>query len=252
MHPVLAKIGSFTVYSYGVMIALGFGLGIYLAARRAHIFGVTREDLLDLALFILIGGIAGARLFHVALNYDYFKSRPLEVILLSRGGLAYYGAFAGGLAAGLVFKLWKKIPFWNTADLLAPYVALGQSIGRIGCFLNGCCYGGAASDDFPLRVHFPHDTVARHPVQAYSSLILFALFVALRSLRERRRFAGEVFLAYAIAYPFQRFFIDFLRDDTPRAVFDLTVSQLMSVPLFAASVVIYLLLYRRWKNTRSL
>jgi len=252
MYPTLIKIGHISIYSYGVMVAAGFGISIYLASLRTPLFGVRKDDLLDCALYILIGGLAGARLLYVALNFGYFKARPLEIFYLSQGGLAYYGAFLGGIAAGVIYVLKSGISFWDTADLLAPYIALGQSIGRIGCLLNGCCYGRPVSDDFPFKVYFPQDHVARHPTQVYSSLILLALFAVLSMLQERRRFSGEIFLAYVFAYSFQRYFIEFLRGDNPAVVFGMTTSQLMSVLFFALSFFIYRKYLKRWKNTQSL
>jgi phosphatidylglycerol:prolipoprotein diacylglycerol transferase len=251
MHPILLKIGPLSIYSYGVMVALGFGVGTFLISQRAASFGISKDHVLDLALVLLIGGLLGARLFYVVLNLDYFKAHPLEVFYLPHGGLSYHGAFISGVLVGAIYVKRKGISFWDMADLWAPYVALGQSIGRIGCFLNGCCYGREVHGEFPLRVYFPHDQVARHPSQMYSSLILLVLFLMLRLLQERRHFSGEVFLAYILAYSLQRFFTDFLRGDNPSALFGLTLSQLISAISFAGSLVVYLLFFIRWKSTHS-
>lgn len=252
MHPILIKIGPVTLYSYGLMVALGFGLAVYLAARNAGAFGLKKGDVIDTLLFVLIGGLIGARLLYVLLNIGYFKARPIEIFYLSRGGLVYYGGFISALVAALIYTSRKKIAFWDMMDLLGPYIALGQSVGRIGCFLNGCCYGVEAPEDFPLGVYFPSKTPAPLvPTQLYSSLALLAVFFILRAIQKNRRFRAEVFLAYVSIYSFQRFFMEYLRGDNPVITAGLTFSQLTSVAVFFASLAAYVILYTRWKNTRS-
>ena len=131
MHPILFKIGPLTIYSYGLMVAAGFGAAIYLALRQAHKFGLKKENVIDICLYILIAGLAGARILYVLLNLDYYRSNPIEIFYISRGGLVWYGAFFFGLLAGLLYAVLKKISFRDMADLMAPYIALGQSIGRL-------------------------------------------------------------------------------------------------------------------------
>jgi len=250
MHPILLKIGPLTVYSYGVMVALGFGLAAYLAARRAASFGMRSEDVLDLVIYLVIGGIAGARLLYVALNAGYFARHPGEVCSITQGGLAFHGGLAADIAVAVFYARARKIPFWNIADLLAPYLALGQAIGRIGCFLNGCCYGIEARR-LPWGVAFPGSGVPRHPTQLYASFILLLLFLVLRERQDRRRFGGEVFIAYCGLYAFQRFFVEFLRGDTPRILFGMNLPQVLSLGMFAVSVLLYRWLSSRWKRCRS-
>ncbi len=251
MHPILLKIGSFSVYSYGFMVSVGFLLAVYLALKDASSFGLKPDDVIDLALYILIGGLIGARVMYILLNFYYFRRNPLEIFYLSRGGLVYYGAFIGGVLASGIYVFKKKLSFWNTADLFAPYIALGQAAGRIGCFLNGCCYGREVLGTFPLRVSFPGSSIGRHPTQVYSSLVLILLFLMLKAFRSRRRFAGEVFIVYCAAYSFQRYLMEFLRGDNPPILFYMTVSQVMSAVLFAASLLVWLLFFARWKSTHS-
>ena len=249
MHPILLKIGPFSVYSYGFMVSAGFLLAVYLVLKDARPLGFDPDDVIDIALYMLIGGLIGARVAYVLLNFDYFRRNPLEIFYLSRGGLVYYGAFLGGLLAVVACIFRKKLSFWNVADLFAPYIALGQAVGRIGCFLNGCCYGRAVSGNFSLGVAFPESTVIRHPTQVYSSLILLVLFLALKAFRPRRRFAGEVFIIYCAAYSFQRFFIEFLRGDNPPILLNMTASQVMSAVIFTASLFVWSIFFARWKST---
>src|SRR3989338_9013316 len=249
MHPILFKIGPLTIYSYGLMVAAGFGAAIYLALRQAHKFGLKKENVIDICLYILIAGLAGARILYVLLNLDYYRSNPIEIFYISRGGLVWYGAFFFGLLAGLLYAVLKKISFRDMADLIAPYIALGQSIGRIGCFLNGCCYGTVAAQGFPLRVYFPEDAFPRHPTQVYSSLALLGLFILLRYLQGHRRFRAEIFFSYAVLYPVQRFIIEFFRGDNPRVIMNLTVSQAGSLAVFVISSCAYIIFLIRFKRS---
>ena len=231
MHPILFKVGAFTLYSYGLMVAIGFGLAVYLASATAPSHGIKKENVIDMALCILIAGLVGARFLYVILNIDYYLARPMEVFYISQGGLVYYGAFLSGLLASVICAFRMKVSFWKMADLFAPYIALAQAIGRVGCFLNGCCYGRG-----------------QHPVQIYASLALFLIFLMLLLIQRRRRFAGEAFLSYCVLYSAKRFFMEFLRGDNPRILFGLTVSQAISLLLFAGAVFAYAVFFKRWKK----
>ena len=234
MHPILLKFGPLTIYSYGVMVALGFGIGSILVYRRAAEFKVDKGIVLDLFIVILISGIIGARLFYVSLDLGYYARQPLEILNLSKGGLAWFGGFFAALVAAAFCSRKWKLNFWTVADLAAPYVALGQAFGRVGCFLNGCCYG-----------------IGRHPVQLYSVAMLFAIFVVLVMWQRRRRFEGEVFLGYSLLYSFKRFFIEFLRGDNPKVLSGLTFFQVISVAVFSAALVIFFIKARSWKKRSS-
>ncbi len=249
MHPILLKIGPLAIYSYGLMVAAGFGTAVYLASAQAHKFGLRKESVVDISLCVLIAGLVGARILYVLLNLGFYRSNPIEVFYISHGGLVWYGAFLFGVSAALIYVAKKVISFWNTADLFAPYIALGQALGRIGCFLNGCCYGGQAARNFPFAVYFPEDVFPRHPTQIYSSLLLLGLFIALRYMQTKRRFAGEIFLAYAILYSLERFVIEFFRGDNPPVFLNLTISQVISPVVFAAAISAYIIFFIRWKNT---
>jgi phosphatidylglycerol:prolipoprotein diacylglycerol transferase len=236
MHPVLFKAGPITIYSYGVMVALGFAVAIFLANRRAGRFGLSGDLVVDLLITALVTGIAGARLFYIILSFQYYRANPMEILDLSKGGLVWYGGFFMALASVALFIKVKRMGFWNTMDLLAPYIVLAQALGRIGCFLNGCCYG-----------------ISGIPVQLYASLSLFAIFIVLRLWQEVRRFNGEIFLGYCILYSLKRFGIEFLRGDNPRAFFGLTISQVISIAVVLVSAAIFLSKAYKWnaKDTAS-
>jgi len=234
MHPILFKLGPLTIYSYGVMVALGFGIAAMLIYRRAAELNVDKAIVLDLVIVILIYGIIGARLFYVLLNLGYYARRPLEIFMLWKGGLAWFGGFFAALAAAAVCSRMRGLHFWLVADLAAPYAALGQAFGRVGCYLNGCCYG-----------------IGAHPLQLYSATLLFAIFVVLMMWQRRARFNGEVLLGYCLLYSFKRFFMEFLRGDNPKVLLGLTIFQLISIAVFSAALVIFILKAREWKKKNS-
>lgn len=238
MHPILLKLGPLTVYSYGVMVALGFALATTCVYLRAPKYGIDRNAIVDLMILMLVFGIGGARAFYVLQNLAYYRLNPSEIINLSKGGLVWYGAFLSGLAAAAAYMKIRKMDFWESLDLAAPYIALAQAVGRIGCFLNGCCYGTPAADGTP------------HPTQLYSAALLIGIFAALRLWQERRRFKGEIFLGYCVLYSLKRFLVEFLRGDNPHVVFGLTVSQAISCAVFFISLVVFIFMAAAWKKRR--
>lgn len=176
MHPILLKLGPITIYSYGAMVALGFILAVFLIYRRANSFGIEKEQVIDLALILLVSGIMGARIFYVVFNYRYYLAHPLDILNLSKGGLVWYGGFSGALIVLLIYIIRKRLNFWLVTDMIAPYLALAQSFGRIGCFLNGCCFGITTGASNPVAISFPGETALRHPSELYSALSLFLIF----------------------------------------------------------------------------
>ena len=191
----------------------------------------------------MISGIVGARLLYVLTNLSEYLKHPLEIIMLNHGGLVIYGGIILATFTGIFFLSKRKLPILKTADVLFPYVALAQSIGRIGCLLNGCCYGRPTG--LPWGIYFPGQTIALHPTAIYFSLNALAIFIILKIVQERKKFTGQVFLLYFILYPAGRFFIEFFRGDSPHNIFGLfTLSQIVSIVLF----VVALLIYRRRRN----
>jgi len=141
MHPILVKIGFLRIYSYGVMMVIAFLAASYFLSREARARGMHSEAVFDLAFTSFVWAIIGARFFYVALHPAYYFQHPLDIIKLHRGGLVFFGGAIFGIIAGSMVIARKKLPWRQTLDLFSPYIALGHAIGRIGCFLNGCCYG---------------------------------------------------------------------------------------------------------------
>ena len=234
MHPILLKLGPVTVYSYGAFVALGFAAAALLISRRAVNFGINKNDAVDLIVLMLVGGVIGARLLYVLLNIGYYSANPFEVIDLSKGGLVWYGGFFAAIASAAIYIRQKKMGFLNTMDLVAPYIVLAQAFGRVGCFLNGCCYGFNS-----------------YPIQLVSSFILVIIFIILRSWQDRRRFIGEIALWYCILYSLKRFGIEFFRADNPRIIIGLTISQVISLLVLIAAVIIFMKRVSKWKEKDS-
>ena len=178
MHPRLLELGPLKIYSYGLMVACGFALALWLVSLEAQRQALPAEKIINLCLGLIIFGILGARLLYILQNLNFYLDYPAQIFMLHKGGLSFYGGFILALIFAVVFFKREHLPALKTLDLLCPYLALAQGIGRIGCLLNGCCYGKPT--DSILALCFPEEFIGRYPVQIYSSLYLLLLFVLLR------------------------------------------------------------------------
>jgi len=250
MHPILVQFFGFSIHSYGVMLAVGFIVGISLAAREAVRTGVDPEKVLNLTFWILVSSIVGSRLFHCIVFYPQYIWNPLRILKLWEGGLVFYGGFLGALLAGFVYCRLQKLNYWEIADLLIPSVMLGLVFGRIGCTLAGCCFGKACGPDFALGITFHNPlglgvkSTALYPTQILSAMNGFLIFLILWFYRTKKRFHGELFAICLIVYSVTRSLIEILRED-PRGFVHigpllLSESQFVSVfmLIFAAYVLV--------------
>jgi phosphatidylglycerol---prolipoprotein diacylglyceryl transferase len=253
VHPILFHLGSLPVHSYGVMIALAFLSGLWTATLRARREKISGEIIADVTLWIMVGAILGARAVYVATYWkDEFAGQPLsEIFAIWHGGLVYYGGLIGAIIAGAIYLHWKKMPLWKIADVMAPSIALGSVFGRIGCLLNGCCYGRAC--DLPWAISFPADnplhppTTPVHPTEIYDALLNLVLYFFLAWLFRRKKFDGQIFATYLICYAVTRSFVEYFRGDYNDAHqhFGLTPAQLVSVPIFITGLALAAILSRR-------
>ena len=235
MFPVVCRIGPFTLYAYGLMLALAVIAASFLAAREARQRGVAQADVYDLAFWVVLWGILGARVFYVFLDVDHYRQFPIEVLMLHKGGLAWQGSLLAGLAAGVLFIRRRKLPLVPLLDIVAPFIALGQAIGRVGCLLNGCCYGKAVA----WGLYFPVWGERLHPTQIYMSLGDLAVFIILRGLQERGgQPAGRLFILYLILSSLERFTVEFYRADTLVLWGGLTLFQYTCAAFIAIAVII--------------
>lgn len=249
MHPILLKFGVLKIYSYGVCLASGFIIAAFLAKAEAQRQNISPEKILDIALSALVSGILGARIFYVAQNLSYYTKFPAEILMLHKGGLSFYGGFITAVFCVIISLKKAGLPVFKVLDIYAPYIALAQAIGRIGCFLNGCCYGKYTT--YRGAVCFPGDSLPRHPVQLYESLILLLIFLFLRVIQTKRRFSNkhaDIFLFYCILYSIARFSLEFLRADNLPVLGNLTIHHLISAGIFTISILILL----RQKITKSI
>ena len=239
------------------MLFLAFLASMYLAAWRARREKLDPEVVYDLSAWVFIGGLIGARVFFVIQYWgDKIKSLA-DVFTIWEGGIVFYGSIIGGTTAFFLYRLVRPFPLLPMLDVIAPSLALGIAIGRVGCFLNGCCYGDLCTD-LPWGVAFPRfsppwlEQVAGglipreapwslpvHPTQLYSTIDGLVLLVLLSAYYPLRRRDGEVMALLMVTYPVTRFLIEYLRNDEGVFWFGLTISQNISVFLLVAGVVFW-------------
>lgn len=262
MYPEIFRIGNFPINTYGVLLAAGLLLALIVAARLAARDGIPRDRIYDLGLWTIIGGLIGSKILM------FFTDDSVQVFSFDflRSGGVYYGGFLGGLLTLFFLIHYYKFSFWKVADAFAPGVALGQFFGRQGCFSAGCCWGKATN--LPWGVHFTeagHENTGvpihyadgsnmyLHPTQLYESFAMLAVFAILFYLHKRKKFNGQVLIAYMILYPIVRFTIEFFRDD-PRGDFmgittltGLSTSQIISLIVAAGAVIFMFMRLRKIK-----
>jgi len=211
MRPVLLKLWGLDIHSYGFMLAVAFFIGIIGVAKSVKRLNIEFDTIVDLGIWVLVGAVAGARIAYILTEYHYFQNYPAEIFRITSGGLAFHGGLAGGFLAGYWFTRNKKIATWKLADAAAPFIALGYSVVRIGCLLNGCCYGKPSAAPWALRCA-AGDATLRHPTQLYSMVGSFILFLILGKLRNHRKFPGFLFLLYLGLYSILRFGVEIFRE----------------------------------------
>lgn len=254
MHPILFHLGTLEVRSYGVMIVVGFVLAVWWAMRVAPRYGIDPEQILDFVLLTALGGIVGARLVYVALDWRDFLSQPVHILYFWEGGLSFHGAVIGGGLAVAFLAQRKGIPFLRLADVLAPSVALAYAVGRIGCFLGGCCYG--VPTDVPWACSFrdpfnPHiHTPPSHPTQIYASLSNLLIFALLARMQKPPHPTGKVFWAYLVLYGVYRFVVEFWRIGATSTVLALGLSdaQWVSIGMVLVGAVQWHRAVRLWRE----
>lgn len=263
------------IFGYGAFLVLALFAAVGLAAWRARRVRLDPESFYDLALWLILGGLIGARGFFVVQYWGTKVHSLSDVFRIWEGGIVLYGSMLGGLAAFFLFRLRHPLPLRPAVDVIAPALALGIAIGRLGCFMNGCCYGDTC--DHPWAVAFPGPRVGvpgnpnlelpgsgpwfdqvrngripraaawslpTHPTQLYSALDGLVLCLLLSAYYPLRRRDGEVMGLFLLTYPITRFLIEWLRNDEGAQLGGMTVSQLISVGLFLGGVVYGLALTR--------
>ena len=265
MFPRLFELGPLTIHTYGLLLATAYLMSIVLASRLAEQEGVPRNRVWDLGLIIILSALLGAKLLLVLTDLGGYLGQPSRFFSLEfwQAGGVYYGGFIGAVIGSAIFS-WRSpdMKFWTIADGAAPAIALGQTIGRLGCFAAGCDYGRASN--LPWAVTFTSEyahqyigvpiNVPLHPAQLYESATTFLLFGILLWIYKKRSFTGQVFGSYLVLYGIARFVLEFFRGDIGRGfVFGglLSTSQFISLLIVPAGIAIYTYFYRRPLKTSS-
>ena len=241
MHPDFFRIGPLDIHTYGVLVAIGFLVGIGLAAKRAARAGLKPEQISDLGVWLIIAGMLGGKLFHVIFFWDEFIAAwHAEGLRSLREGFVFYGGFVGAAVATAVYTRAKRLPLWKVADVCAPSVALGHAFGRLGCFFNGCCYGKPCR--LPWAVTFPaphlmHDTPV-HSTQLYEVAGNLVIFAALSAYYQRKKLDGQIWWLYVLTYGALRFVIEFFRGDYEVHYFGIfTIAHLIAAAMMIVATV---------------
>ncbi|MHC4183630.1 MAG: prolipoprotein diacylglyceryl transferase [Planctomycetota bacterium] len=265
--PFIGK--SIPVYAYGFMMMLGFLVALYIARMRAKSEGISPERITDLGIYTILAGIGGGRLFYVIQNFGVYKDNLIDILKIYQGGLVFYGGLIAAIIAIMFILRIKKLPVLKTLDIIALSLALGLVFGRIGCFLNGCCWGDVCNPNLLWAVQFPRTLDAHnmidgspaflyhlegglvnlsdkyslpvHPTQLYSSLGNLAIFFILNAFFKYRRRDGEITMLFCILYPVMRFCMEILRADNPPLFDGLTISQNIGILIFIVAVTLFII-----------
>src|SRR5258707_236490 len=254
MYPRLLELGPVTVYTYGVLLAAAYLLGLQLAIVRGRSRHLDQTRVLDLGIYIIISALIGAKLLLLVVDFRSYVDNPSELLTLARSG----GFFYGGLIVAVVVALWYirriGLPLWTTCDVFAPGIALGHVVGRFGCLFAGCCYGKETSVPWAITFHDPFAASnvgtpldrPLHPTQLYEAgAELLILTVLLLTERKGRPFPGRTFWLYMLLYAISRFIIEFFRGDERGTVGMFSTSQFISLILAPLAVVMLVYLSRR-------
>jgi phosphatidylglycerol:prolipoprotein diacylglycerol transferase len=251
MYPRLFELGPITVYTYGVLLAAAYLLGLQLARIRARKRGLDQNRILDLGIYIIISALIGAKLLLLITDFKTFTANPRELLTLARSG----GVFYGGLILAVAVALWYirriGLPLWTTCDVFAPGIALGHVVGRFGCLFAGCCFGKPTTKPWGITFTDPFAAanvgtplgVPLHPTQLYEAgAELIILLLLLATERKGRPFAGRTFWLYMLLYAISRFVIEFYRGDERGTVGMFSTSQFISIVLapLAIGMLVYL------------
>ena len=247
MHPVLIDLGFYQLPTYGILLAVAAAVAMWTAWRRARSVGQDGGRIVDLALWLVIWALVGAKVLLVLVELPRYLRNPAELVWVVRSGGVFLGGFLGAVIAAFVLLRRYNLRFLPTFDVLAPSIALGHAVGRIGCLMAGCCWG--SSCDLPWAITYTDPRAAEmvgtplhaavHPFPLYSALFNLVLYAFLARLYRRWHGSGRVFATYIAVYGCARFLLEYTRGDAARGFVlggFLSTSQLISIGLVAAGV----------------
>lgn len=256
MYPVLFKVGNFVVYTYGLTMALGFIVAFGWVFHEARRNGENLDDYYNVCLIALIGGIVGARLLYVIVNFKEFQGSFLRMLNLREGGLVWYGGVLTVVVLIWLYTRIKKLSFYHMTDILSAPVAAGLGVGRIGCLMSGCCYG--CQTNLPWGIRYPYDPndphsillpeelrgVRVHPSPVYEMLAVFAIAGIVTYLNRRKRVDGQPTWIFFLLYGLARFVLEYFRGDSSRGF---VFGGLFSVSQFISLILIVISIAMLWK-----
>lgn len=251
MYPLLLKLGVLKIHTYGLMIVIGFLVGLFIIYKEAKKQGLNPDRIIDISFWGLGFGLIGGRIVYIITRWDYFSKNLLEIFYFWEGGLVFYGGFLGGVVAFYVFSKKYKLPFLQTVDIAVPSLAIAHFFGRLGCFFAGCCFGMPAPNDLPWAITFNNTLslapqgIPLHPTQLYDALNALIIFAVLMLTRRSKKFIGQQLCTYMILYSIGRSIVEVYRGDTIRGfIIDpyLSTSQFISIFIFVSAIV----LWRKW------
>ncbi|HET7629608.1 MAG TPA: prolipoprotein diacylglyceryl transferase [Bacillales bacterium] len=253
MYPVLFEVGGFPIRTFGLMVALAIvlaaGIGYYMARGTKY-----QKHVIDMLFLAIVCALVGARVWHVFFfQWDYYQHHLGEIIAIWNGGIAIQGGLVGGFFGAGIYCWRHKLNFWDFADLMAPAIIFGMGIGRIGCFLTAGDFGKPTGEEFGII--YPQGTVAYEtygdqplwPARLWEGQMDFIIFGILMMMANRRWPRGFMFLSYNVMYSVGRFFLAYLRGDSSPVLFGLKASQLTSIAVVIASIVVFLFLLAKPK-----
>ena len=258
MYPVLFRIGSLEIRTWGIFVLLGFIAGIYYVAKKAERAGLKKDDIYDLGFWILVSAIVGSRLFYILYHLSYFKEHPLETLAVWNGGLVFFGGVVFAIPTAIIFMRKKNMNFWKVADWIGPAFALGMFFGRWGCFFNGCCFGTPCT--LPWCVAFKPGSPAFevygllkvHPTQLYESFANLIIFFFLTRIERFKPFTGFIFVTYIFLGALTRFLDDFLRYyESGNIIGPFSLNQYISLALMVGAVITGVVLKNRKRSASS-
>jgi phosphatidylglycerol---prolipoprotein diacylglyceryl transferase len=260
MHPILLDFGTFTLYTYGVLLAAAYLLGLRFALVRARTRGLHAQQVMDLGIWIIVSALVGAKLLLLITDFHQYTLSPRAVLDLIRSAGVFYGGLVAAVVVALVYLRRHRMPLWTTTDVFAPGIALGHIVGRFGCLMAGCCFGRPAHVPWAITFHSEAAAlnsgtplgVPLHPTQLYEAAAEAVILGVLLWLeRHGRRFPGRTFWTYMLLYAVSRFAIEFYRGDPRGAVGVLSTSQFVSIIVVPLAIVMLFLLGRRDNPSRS-
>jgi phosphatidylglycerol:prolipoprotein diacylglycerol transferase len=260
VYPELFSIGPITLYSYGLLLAVSYLLGLWLAIRRAKRWGLDSNRVLDLGIYIIIAALIGAKVLLLVVDADVYWKDPRQLLTVVQSAGVFYGGLILAVAVAFWYILRHRLPLWTTCDVFAPGIALGHVTGRLGCLAAGCCYGKPT--DMPWAIVFTNPLAAAnvgtplgiplHPTQIYEAgAELLILVLLLATERRWRPFPGRTFWSYMFFYAVSRYVIEFYRGDQRGVVPFLDISTSQFISLILAPLSLFMLFWLRRSRPES-